>query len=31
VVEGKPEALWDNEAVRAAYLGQRGKATPAPA
>ena len=26
VVEGKPEALWDNEAVRAAYLGQRGKA-----
>jgi branched-chain amino acid transport system ATP-binding protein len=26
VVEGKPDALWDNEAVRAAYLGQRGKA-----
>jgi branched-chain amino acid transport system ATP-binding protein len=26
VVEGQPEALWDNEAVRAAYLGQRGKA-----
>jgi branched-chain amino acid transport system ATP-binding protein len=26
VVEGKPDALWDNETVRAAYLGQRGKA-----
>jgi branched-chain amino acid transport system ATP-binding protein len=26
VVEGKPDALWDNEAVRAAYLGQREKA-----
>jgi branched-chain amino acid transport system ATP-binding protein len=23
VVEGKPEALWDNEAVRVAYLGRR--------
>ena len=23
VVEGKPEALWDNEDVRAAYLGRR--------
>jgi branched-chain amino acid transport system ATP-binding protein len=24
VVEGKPETLWDNEDVRAAYLGGRG-------
>jgi branched-chain amino acid transport system ATP-binding protein len=25
VVEGKPEALWDNEEVRAAYLGGRNR------
>jgi branched-chain amino acid transport system ATP-binding protein len=31
VVEGKPEALWDNDDVRAAYLGSRkaGAITPA--
>jgi branched-chain amino acid transport system ATP-binding protein len=23
VVEGRPNALWDNEVVRAAYLGGR--------
>jgi branched-chain amino acid transport system ATP-binding protein len=23
VIEGRPEALWNNEEVRAAYLGRR--------